>query len=165
MVNLFNRFWCENCDTFPKPLCNQEKHTITDLISKDVEEHDTLVVQVESGAQEALDRRNRGEEPLVVELDQLKVKWDAIMAQVNVNRVHKEKLMAIIANCEKMKQLPPSSKAAVSIRQNLQETLKEVEVEGKLADDFLKGTTTNSNGRRGEVKWILLVHFHEKNFI
>ena len=40
-----------------------------DLVSKDVEEHDTLVVQVESGAQEALDKRNKGEEPLVNEQD------------------------------------------------------------------------------------------------
>ena len=84
-----------------------------------MEEHDTLVVQVKSGAQEALDKRNRGEEPLVIELDQLKVKWDAVMAQVNVNRVHKEKLMAIIANCEKMKQLPIPNKVSVSHHKSL----------------------------------------------
>ena len=40
---------------------------MTDLhATKDVKEHDTLVVQVEIGTQEALDKRNEGEEPLVM---------------------------------------------------------------------------------------------------
>ena len=79
-----------------------------------MEEHDTLVVQVVSGAQEALDKRNKGEEPLVIEQDQLEAKLDAVKAQIGENRVHKEKLMAVIANCQKLKQLPPARKLWVS---------------------------------------------------
>ena len=117
-----------------------------------MEEHDTLVVLVESGAQEAFDKRNKGEEQLVVERDQLKVKLDAVVAQIEENNVHKEKLMAVIAKCEYMKRLPPAIKSTKFICKNLKQTLKEVEVEGKLADDFLKRTITNSFGRRDEVK-------------
>ena len=48
----------------------------------------------------------------MVELDQLKVKWDAIMAhQIEENKVAKEKLLAVITNCQKMKQLPIVSKS------------------------------------------------------
>ena len=79
-----------------------------------MEEHETLVVQVESGAQEALNKRNKGEEPLVIERNQLKVKLDAVVAQIKENRVHQEKLMAVIANCEKMKQ----SEAVASCQQS-----------------------------------------------
>ena len=95
------------------PLCHQENHKITDLISiKDVEEHDTLVVQVESGAQEDLNKRNEGEEPLVIEQNQLKVKLDAVVTKIRENRFHKEKLMAVIAHCQKMKQISSASQSA-----------------------------------------------------
>ena len=106
-----------------------------------MEEHDTLVVQVESGAQEALDKRNEGEEPLVIELDQLQAKMDAVKAQVKENKVRKEKLMAVIANCQQMKQLPPARKATAFIRKNLEKNLKEVKEELKLANDFLIRTS------------------------
>ena len=125
-----------------------------DLIPKDVEEHDTLVVQVESGAQEALDQRNEGEEPLVIARDQLKSKWDAVVAQIEENRVHKEKLMAVITYCQKMKELPPSSKVAVSIRQTLEENLKEVKEELKLAGVFLKRTTISVVGQLVKVTFL-----------
>ena len=61
--------WCEAYKRLASPTCKQKNHKITDLIFEDVEEHDTLVVQVESGAQEALNKRNEGEEPLVNEQD------------------------------------------------------------------------------------------------
>ena len=109
---------------------------------------------MESGAQEALDKRNEGEEPLVIERDQLQAKLDAVVAQIEENRVHKEKLMAIITNCQKMKELPPSSKVAVFIRKTLEENLKEAMEEGKLADNFLKQTTTKEVGRVDDVMFV-----------
>ena len=105
-----------------------------------MEEHDTLVVQVESGAQEALDKRIEGEGPLVIEEDQLQAKLDSVKAQIKENRVHKEKLMAVIANCQKMKQLPPERKGSSFIRENLKQKLKEVNEELKMADSFLNRT-------------------------
>ena len=50
-----------------------------------MEEHDSLVVQVESGAQEALDKRNEGEGPLVVEQYESQAKLDAVKAQIQKN--------------------------------------------------------------------------------
>ena len=52
---------------------------------------------MESGAQDALDKRSKGEEPLVIKWDHLKAKLDAVVAQIEENKVHKEKLMAVIA--------------------------------------------------------------------
>ena len=156
MVNLFNRFWCETCDTFSKSSCNQEKHKIIDLISKDVEEHDALVVQVENGAQEALDKRNEGEEPLAIEEEQLQAKLDAVKAQIKENKVHKEKLMEVVAKCKKMKQLPPARKATAFIRKNLEKTLEEVKEELKMANEFLKRGTTKAVNRPDVIIFFVL---------
>ena len=65
---------------------------------------------MESGAQEALDKRNEGEEPLVIERDQLQAKLDAVVAQIEENRVYKEKLMEVISECQRMKQMPSEKK-------------------------------------------------------
>ena len=121
-------------------LCKQKKHKITDFLTEEILEHDTLVVQVESGAQEALDKRNDGEGPLVVERDQLQARLNAVKAQIEENKVHKEKLVAVVAKCQKMKLLPPASKATAFIRKKLEENLKEVKEEIKRADSFLKST-------------------------
>ena len=121
-----------------------------------MKEHDTLVVQVESGAQEALDKRNKGEEPLVIEEDQLQARLNAVKAQIQENKVHKEKLVAVIANCQKMKQLPPARKTMGFILENLKENLKEVKNELKLADSFLKRTTSKAVGRLDEVRFFFM---------
>ena len=127
-----------------------------DFLSKDVEEHDTLVVQVESGAQEALDKRIKGEEPLVIERDQLRTKLDAVVAQIEENQIAKEKLMAVIATCQEMKQLLPERKGSSFIRENLKQTLKEVKEEVKMADSFLKRTTSKAEAQQDEVIFIQL---------
>ena len=59
--------------------------------------------------------------------------------------------MIVIANCQKMKQLPAASKATKSLWKNLKEMQKEVEEEGLLADNFLKQITTKIVGRVEEV--------------
>ena len=74
---------------------------------------------MECGAQEALDKRNKGEEPLLIEEDQLLSKLEAVLAQIEENKVHKKKLEAVIANCHRMKQLPPGNKATSFVRENL----------------------------------------------
>ena len=113
---------------------------MTDFPAKDVEEHDTLVVQVDSGAQEALDKRNKGEEPLVVERDQLRTRLIVVEAQIEENQEAKEKLCVLIANCKQMIKMAPSSKVAVSVRKDLKKKLKEVKEEIQLADQFLRRT-------------------------
>ena len=106
---------------------------------------------MESGAQEALDKRNEGEGPLVVEFDQLQAKSDAVKAQIEENKIHKEKLMAVIAYCQRIKQLPPTSKATAFERKTLEKNLKEVMEEVKMADDFLKRAKTKVVGRVDDV--------------
>ena len=52
---------------------------------------------MEIGAQEALDKRNEGEEPLVmIEQDQLQARLNAVKAQFKENKGHKEKLLVVI---------------------------------------------------------------------
>ena len=120
---------------------------MNDFLAKDVEEHDALVVQVDSGAQEALDKRIKGERPLVVERDQLRTRLIVVEAQIEENHVAKEKLCVVIANCKEMKKLDPASKATVSMRKNLEKKLKEVKEEIQLADQFLKRTTPAAFGQ------------------
>ena len=169
LLSLFQyfRFWCETCKELATPSCHQKKHKTIDLISKDVEEHDALVVQVESVAQEALEKRNKGEEPLLIEEDQLQAKLDAVKAQIKENRVHKQKLMAVVAHCQKMKQLPPERKGSSFIRDNLKQKLKEVKEDIKMAESFLNQTKIKVVSRLDRVirfhqttqKNILLVHY------
>ena len=106
-----------------------------------MEECDILVVQVKNGAQKAIGKREDGERPLVVEQNQLRTRLNAVEAQIEENQVAKEKLMAVIADCNEIKQLPAASKATVSVRKNLEKKLKEVKKEVQLADQFLKRTT------------------------
>ena len=115
-----------------------------DVHTRGVEEHDTLVVQVESSAKDALDKREEGERPLVMELDQLEAKLSTLKAQIEENKIAKEKLKVVITNCQKMKQLPAGSKVSPFIQENLKETLKEVTEELKKADNFLKQTTSKA---------------------
>ena len=74
----------------------------------------------------------------------MQAKLDAVKVQIEDNRVHKEKLMAVIANCQKLKQLPPVRITMGFILENLKENLKEVKEEMKLADSFLKRSTNKT---------------------
>ena len=76
-----------------------------------MEECDGLVVQLDSGAQEAIGKREEGEILLVVKRDQLRTRLNAVEAQIEENRVAKEKLLAVVADRQKMKLLPPVSRA------------------------------------------------------
>ena len=75
--------------------------------------------------------------PLVVEQTQLRTRLIAVEALIEENQVAKEKLRSLVAHCQEIKQLPPGSKATVSIRRNLEKRLKEVREEIQLADQFL----------------------------
>ena len=81
----------------------------------------------------------------------MQAKLDAVKAQIKENRIHKEKLLAVIANCQKMKQLPAASKATKSLWKNLKRMQKEMKEEVEQADNFLKRTTTKIVGRVDEV--------------
>ena len=61
---------------------------------------------MKNGAQKAIGKREDGERPLVVEQNQLRTRLNAVEAQIEENQVAKEKLMAVIADCNEIKQLP-----------------------------------------------------------
>ena len=81
----------------------------------------------------------------------MQAKLDAVKAQIKENRIYNEKLTAVIANCQKMKQLPVASKATKSLWKNLKRLQKEMKEEVEQADSFLKRTTTKIVGRVNEV--------------
>ena len=81
----------------------------------------------------------------------MQAKLDAVKVQIEDNRVHKEKLMAVIANCQKMKLFSAARKAMPFIRENLEKKMKEVKKEVKMADDFLKRATNKVVGRVDDV--------------
>ena len=106
---------------------------------------------MESGAQEALDKRNEGEGPLVVEQYESQAKLDAVKAQIQENKVHQEKLK----NYQKMKQLHPERKGSSYLRDNLKQNLKKVKEEVKLAKEFLKRTTKKPVVRANDLFFII----------
>ena len=76
---------------------------------------------------------------------------DVVKAQIDENRVHKTKLMEVVAKCKKIKLLPAARKTMPFIRENLEKKMKEVKKEVKMADDFLKRATTKVVGRVDDV--------------
>ena len=60
----------------------------------------------------------------MVEQDQLRSKLNAVEAQIEENQVAKEKLHLLITHCKEMKQLPPATKATVSVQKNLEKKWK-----------------------------------------
>ena len=88
---------------------------------------------------------------MVIERDQLEAKLGAVKAQIQENKIHKEKLMAVIFNCQQVKQLTPFCKGNAFFRKTLEKNLKEVMEEVKMADDFLKRATTKVVGRVDDV--------------
>jgi len=51
----------------------------------------------------------------------------------------RQKLTEIVANCEKMKQLPPESKATVFMRKNLRQAIVDTKREVQKAEEFVNG--------------------------
>ena len=81
----------------------------------------------------------------MVEQDQLRSKLNAVEAQIEENQVAKEKLHLLITHCKEMKQLPPATKATVSVRKNLEKKLEEVKELGDAP--FLKRSIPPATSR------------------
>ena len=50
----------------------------------------------------------------MVKRDQLRTRLNAVEARIEENRVAKEKLLSVVADCQKMKLLPPASKLIIT---------------------------------------------------
>ena len=99
-----------------------------------MEEHDTMVVKLESKAEELIEKRISKKIPLMSEQDQLRTRLTTVEAQIEENQVAKEKLLALVADCKEMKLLPAASKCTALVQKNLKKMLKEVEEEAKLVN-------------------------------
>lgn len=129
--------WCKTCNDLPNPVCNQENHDITDILSPEVQEVNSMLDEVENGAEASLNKRGEEERPLLAEQDQLKAKLKAVEAQVKENEDCKERLChQIVVQSKKLKLLSAAKKATVFVKKNVEEKLKEVKEQAKLAEQF-----------------------------
>ena len=67
------------------------------------------------------------------------VKLKAVEVKIEEGQGLRQKLIAIVANCEKMKQLPPESKATVFMRTNLRQAIADTKEEVDKAKEFVDG--------------------------
>ena len=71
--------------------------------------------------------------------EQLLAKLKAVEVKVEEGEGLRQKLTEIVANCEKMKQLPPESKATVFMRTNLRQAIDDTKQELLKAEEFING--------------------------
>ena len=124
---------------------------INDFLAKEAEEHNNLVVQMVSGAQDAIDKWNKGE-------DELQAKLDAVVAQIEESKVHKEKLQAMINKCQEMKSLPLAEKFTKYMSKHLEETAKEMKEEINLADNFHNRTVARARSPQEVLQMSFILH-------
>jgi len=86
------------------------------------------LVELETDAHQGIEKVGHGQGHLEQKMEQLQAKMEE-------GEGHRKKLLEIVANCEEMKQLPPTNKATVFMRKNLMQTITEL----KKAEGFVNG--------------------------
>ena len=81
------------------------------------------MVEWEIGAQQGIGKVDHGQGHLAQEKDLLMAKLKAVEVKMEEGEGLRQKLIEIVANCDKMKQLPPESKATVFMMKNLRQAL------------------------------------------
>ena len=137
---IFFRLWCVTCKGLAKPTCHkgEKKHKMTDF-GKDVEEFDGWLVEMETDAHQGIGKVDNGQGHLKQEKDQLLAKLKAVEVKMEEGEGLRQTLVEIVANCEKMKQLPPESKATVFMRKNLQQAITDAKQEVLKTEEFVSG--------------------------
>ena len=148
---LFHRLWCVTCKGLTEPTCHEQKHKLTDF-GKDVEEFHSWLVELEADAHEGIGNVDHGQEHLEKEKEQLMTKVKAVEVKMEEGEGLRQKLVEIVANCEKMKQLPPESKATVFMRNNLRQAIADTKQEVKKTEKFVSGIgiTTKEKKRKND---------------
>ena len=126
------------CKGLAKPTCHKQKHKLTDF-GKDVEELNGWLVEWETDAYQGIGKVDHGQGHLKQEKEQLMAKVKAVEVKMEEGQELRQKLFEILANCEKMKQLPPESKATVFMRKNLLQAIADTKQEVKKAEEFVNG--------------------------
>ena len=105
---------------------------------KDVEEFNDWLVEWESDTHQGIGKVGQGQEHLEKEKEQLMAKVKAVEVKIEEGEGLLKKLRKILANGEKMKQLPAESKATVFMRKNLRQAIADTKQEVKKAEEFTK---------------------------
>ena len=66
-------------------------------------------------------------------------KGKAVEVKMEESEGLRQKLVEIMTNCEKMKQLPPASKATVFMRKNLRQAIADTQEEVKMSEVLVSG--------------------------
>ena len=126
------------CKGLAKPTCHKQKHKLTDF-GKDVEELNGWLVEWETDAYQGIGKVDHGQGHLKQEKDQLMAKVKAVEVKMEEGQGLRQKLVEILANCEKMKQLPPATKVTVFMRKNLRHAITDAKQEVDKVDAFVNG--------------------------
>ena len=109
---------------------------------KDVEEFNGWLVdlvELETDAHQGIGKVDHGQEHLEQEKKQLMAKGKAVEVKMEESEGLRQKLVEIMTNCEKMKQLPPASKATVFMRKNLRQAIADTQEEVKMSEVLVSG--------------------------
>ena len=104
-----------------------------------MEEFNGWLVEWETDAHQGIGKVDHGQGHLKQEKEQLMAKLKAVEVKMEEGEGLRQKLVEILANCEKMKQLPSESKATVLMRKNLRQAIADTKQEVKKAEEFVNG--------------------------
>jgi len=76
-------------------------------LKKDVQEYDSLLVDVENKASNVIERKVEKKEQLLYEKKQLQGKLEIVETQLQ------DMMLAVVTNCKELKLLPPVNEASV----------------------------------------------------
>ena len=131
-----------------------------------MEEFNGWLVEWETDAHQGIGNVDHGQGHLAQEKDQLMAKVKAVEVKMEEGEGLRQKLVEIVANCEKMKQLPPATKATVFMRKNLRQAIVDTKQEVKKAEEFVNGlgiivpVAAPSEKQKGKDEVFLLICIH-----
>jgi len=166
------RLWCVTCKGIAKSTCHEQrdKLKITDF-GKDVLEFDTWLVELQTEAYQGLEDVDGGHGNLELKREQLQKLQEQLQASLKAVEVEieesegfRQKLCEIVANCEEMKMLPPTSKASVFMRKNLRQAIADMKQEVQKALVFalnrIRAIPEDKRGQPDEVLVFFLLAFN-----
>ena len=104
-----------------------------------MEEFNDWLVEWEIDANQGIGKVDHGQGHFNQKKEQLLAKLKAVEVKMEEGERLRQKLTEIVANCEKMKQLPPESKATVFMRTNLRQAIDDTKQELLKAEEFING--------------------------
>ena len=104
-----------------------------------MEEFEGWLVELETDAHQGIGKVDHGQGHLEQEKEQLMAKVKVVEVKMEEGEGLRQKLVEIVANCGKMKQLPPATKATVFMRKNLRQAIADTKQQVKRVEEFVNG--------------------------